>query len=516
MYAEAHPEIIEAQIDWIVANEVAESIIYVAHLGDLKDDLSCDNKMITEGTGGNRFEWGIVSDAFTDLDTANIPYGVVPGNHDFDSLNPGLPGETCPNFTTERPLTLYNTNFGPARFAGDPWYGDISVPTPGNRVSMSNEDNFTLFESDGVKFIAINLAYHQIENPMGMDPEVTWADGLMTTYSDRLAIVTSHYFLDKNPGNNFGDYGVEIYNALSSHRNFFMMLSAHEFGEAWRVETTGRGSFPPVHALLSDYQRMVFPDDPSNPVDTPPCCPDQAFINFATLGQTGFGDSGFMRIMRFDTATGMVNIDTFIPPEPVIKMRPGMPGTDTLVSTHVATSGADMGETTASKLSIDYTGYVPLEIVNCGVDTTGGDLLDRGWYHPSYPGSTLESVEVYLSSRDAGSHTVRLDARLNAYDGALIDSDSQTRTLSGIDTDNVSFLYDMGGAAVTPGSTVTFELVLVSGPGTQQVFAAADAALHPLGGGGTAGCDINVTDGTTPPLDTLRRDGMWIRIRGLP
>ena len=34
MYVEQHPEVFEAQIDWIVANEVAESIIYVAHLGD--------------------------------------------------------------------------------------------------------------------------------------------------------------------------------------------------------------------------------------------------------------------------------------------------------------------------------------------------------------------------------------------------------------------------------------------------------------------------------------------------
>ena len=82
MYVEQHPEILEAQMDWIVANQADENIIYVAHLGDLKDDLSCDNKTVDNGTGNLRKEWAIVNDAFTQLDAADIAYGVVPGNHD--------------------------------------------------------------------------------------------------------------------------------------------------------------------------------------------------------------------------------------------------------------------------------------------------------------------------------------------------------------------------------------------------------------------------------------------------
>ena len=60
-YAENNPEIIEAQIDWIVTNEVAENIVYVVHLGDLKDGQTCDNDTINVGTGGGRSEWQIVS-----------------------------------------------------------------------------------------------------------------------------------------------------------------------------------------------------------------------------------------------------------------------------------------------------------------------------------------------------------------------------------------------------------------------------------------------------------------------
>jgi hypothetical protein len=347
MYVEQHPEVFEAQIDWIVANEGAENIIYVAHLGDLKDDLSCDTKTVNVGTGNGRSEWQIVDQALGDLDAAAIAYGVVPGNHDFDQVSGG-----CPNFTTQRPLGTYDSLMGPGRFAGTPHYGDPSVPTPGNRVVNSNEDSFTLFESNGVKFIAINLAYRQGANAVGVDPEVVWANNLLSTYSDRLGIITSHYFMDANPGNNLGPYGQEVYDGLSGNPNMFMMLSAHEFGEAWLIETTGRGGMQPVQVLLSDYQRDVFPSVDGD-INTPPNNPNPAGIDFANISQTSFGDSGFMRIMRFDTATGQVNIETFIPPVIPIKNRPG-----TLISTYFPATGNGMDEGTASNLSFTYLGYV--------------------------------------------------------------------------------------------------------------------------------------------------------------
>ena len=496
IYVEENPEIFEAQMQWIVDNEVAENIIYVSHLGDLKDDQSCDNKIINNGTGAGRTEWEIVDDTLAILEAANIPYGVVPGNHDFDPI-----GNNCPNWTTERPLATYNALIGPARFAAQPYYGDPGVPTPGNRVVGSNEDNFTLFESSGgVEFIAINLAYKEAANAMGMDAEVSWADALLKAYPDRLGILTSHYFLDENPGNSFAPYGQEIYDGLSNNPNLFMMLSAHKRGEAWRVETTGRVGMQPVQVLLSDYQSSGYPP-----------------VNFGNVPFCGSscGDSGLMRIMRFDTDTGMVDIETFIPPVPFL----GRMGT--LVSNYFPVDGTGMDRDTASNISVSYLGYVPTPpetgvLVSCGSDTTGGDRIFRGFFHPSYPGTSLDTVELYISSRQSGNFTIRLDAMLNSYDGALIASNSQMRALSGVDTENVSYLFDMGGAAVPLGSTVAFRLTQESGP-TDEVFYAVDSTEFILGvPDPTSSCDIDETTGTTAPLDTFRRDGVWVRINGLP
>jgi hypothetical protein len=496
-YAEQHPEILEAQIDWIVANEVSENIIYVAQTGDLKDDQACDNKTVNAGTGAGRSEWQIVDQAFADLDTAGIPYGVVPGNHDFNPVS-----GSCPNWTTQRPLSLYNTNFGPGRFAGDPYYG-------GNRVTGSNEDNYTLFESDGVKFIAINLAFKPAPDGGVVDPELDWADNLLKTNPDRLGILTSHYFMETNPGNNLGSYGQEVYDALSDNPNLFMMLAGHWYGEAWLVATAGRGGMQPVQVMMSNYQDQYFPTD-TDP-GTPPNTPNPALIDFSNIANVGGKDSGFMRILRFDTQTGDVDIETFIPPVVPIKNRTG-----TIVSTYFPASGAGMGRGTASNFGFSYYGYAPTEIVSCGTDNTGGDLLDfRGFYHPSYPGSTLDTVELYISARVAGDYQVRLEARQGGYDGALIASDSQTHTLTANDLDNVSYVFDFGNVAVTPGSTIAFTITLESEPpGATEKFYAVDAAQYPINGGGAGNCDMIQTSSTSPPLDSLRRNGLWIRITG--
>ena len=359
-YAERHPEILEAQIDWIVANEVSENIIYVAQTGDLKDDQLCDNKTVNVGTGAGRTEWQIVDQAFTDLDTANIAYGVLPGNHDFEAVSGACPT----NWATQRTFTMYNSIFGPARFAGDPFYGDPGALTPGNRVTGSNEDNFTLFDSNGIEFIAINLAFKKAPNAIGLaNAELAWADNLLKTYPDRLGILTSHYFMNTNDGVELplvAQYGQEVYDTLSNNRNLFMMLAGHRYGESWVSETTGRGvGVPSVQIMMANYQAMQFPDDtdPVTPPGTP--TPNPAFIDFSNIpafrAGAGTTDSGFMRIMRFDTLTGQVDIETFIPPVVPIKNR-----TTTIVSTNTVTSGASLGEFTASNLGFFFEGYVPL------------------------------------------------------------------------------------------------------------------------------------------------------------
>lgn len=133
-----------------------------------------------------------------------------------------------------------------------------------------------------------------------------------------------------------------------------------------------------------------------------------------------------------------------------------------------------------------------------------GDNVTRGFFIDSFPGVTLDEVHLYFASATAGDYELSLTARRDAYDGALIAADTAMVTLPANSSDSVHTAFVFGRAPVTKGDTVTFAIALVSGPGS--VFYSVNTT--------TAGCPVTQTNGTTPPLDTFRRDGISIHVIG--
>ena len=324
LYAQTNSPIFAAQSKWIVDNRATRNIAYVTHLGDLKDSggprapVSCDDVDL----GGGFTEWDYVAQALSQLENSGltglpegIPLGVLPGNHDFDQ---GPNTSTCPSFNPGdpggRPLTLYEARLGDTHFAGKSYYGGSRPPDPVAEPTITfTGDTYTLFSAGGIDFIGINLGFREVlaqasgtssADIQAANPEIKWANDLLVANRDRLAIVTSHFFLwandNRNGINNFGGWGNGVYTGLKDNPNLFMMLSAHEFGEAYRIET--RSGLQPVHILLSDYQQVGYPGANAT--------------NFSSLNGATFpsGDSGFMRTMRFDPENGLVDITTFAPP----------------------------------------------------------------------------------------------------------------------------------------------------------------------------------------------------------
>ena len=136
----------------------------------------------------------------------------------------------------------------------------------------------------------------------------------------------------------------------------------------------------------------------------------------------------------------------------------------------------------------------------------GGDQVTRGFYVTGYPGSTLSTVTVtYYAGSGDGTYDVTMTAHANSYGGAQV-GPTLNKVLNLVGTGPVAVTYDFGGAAVAPGSTVTFSQVLNSGPGAPPVL---------FYDTGTGTCtNVIETNGTTPPLDTFRRNGMGVTIAG--
>jgi len=387
-YLNSNAAIFAAQTQWIALNAVSENIIYVTHLGDIVNTISCDP---------TDQHWATANDAFTTLDVAGVPYGIHPGNHDYD-LNPG--NNAC---SASQPTINYNVGtlgrpgFGADRYPSPP-YGPAAEQFDPSPVSPSkeNDNNFILFESPlGAKFIGLNLAWSNINEAAVL----TWADATLKAYPDRKAIVTSHQIARQQaggspcdsvaPGNYFGTYGGAMWNALKGNPNLYMMLSGHCRGEAY-VRMTGQGvqtelvgvdadraCMSDVHVMMSNYQFMDYTGgagDPSN----------------------GSLNTGYLRIMRFDTIANTVDVETF---SPWIETYPG--GSEPATGTGTI---ATMGET-ASTYTIDYDTSISPSGVVLLPDTSGS----MGWGIDGTPG-VAANLQRITYARQAASVFVDLMA----------------------------------------------------------------------------------------------------------
>jgi hypothetical protein len=155
-------------------------------------------------------------------------------------------------------------------------------------------------------------------------------------------------------------------------------------------------------------------------------------------------------------------------------------------------------------LTFNAEAVVNTTLINCAGDP-GGDQVDRGFYIPEFPGTSLESATMSFSSGVAGTYTLRMTVRAGTYAGEVIGTATTNVTLTADDQANVPATFQFGGAAVAQGSTVTFALEIVE-PSGVVFYSVPDL--------GSESCPVIQTNGTTPPLDTFRRNGVGIVITG--
>jgi IPT/TIG domain-containing protein/centrosomal CEP192-like protein/uncharacterized protein DUF4082 len=256
------PAMFNAQTQWVVNNQQALNIAYVAHLGDIVQ--SGDNN-------GSTSEWSVADSAMKILEAANIPYGVHPGNHD--------EGSSSSDTGDASYTVLYNTYFGVSRFSGRSYYG-------GN-YGTNNNNHYDLFSAGGMNFIAIYFAYDYNLAGDGLNPDFTsvlsWAQGVLQQYSDRHAILVSHYMMGNGNPANLSIQGGAIVNGLDGIPNVFLTLAGHYNTLPGEGQRTSVISGNTVQGLMSDYQ-----DQPN-------------------------GGNGWLRIMTFSPANNQISVQTYSP-----------------------------------------------------------------------------------------------------------------------------------------------------------------------------------------------------------
>lgn len=292
-----------AQTQWIVENKDSRNIVFVTGLGDIVQN---GNSFLSEWQLADQ-AYSLIEDPLTTLLEDGIPYGLSVGNHDQSPIGGGSSAST----------SRYNQFFGVSRFVGRGYYG--------GHYGTDNDNHYELFDAGGMGFIAIHFEYDTTPEQGVLD----WADALLTTYSNRRAIVSTHYLIGLGNPASFGAQGQAIYNALKDHPNLFLMLAGHIHGEGRRQDTAVNGNV--VNTLLSDYQ------DYAN------------------------GGDGWLRIMTFSPANDTIQVQTYSP------IRNGGNGD--------FQTDADSQFT----LNYDMQGGTPFQVIGASSNVPSGSTASVSW-----------------------------------------------------------------------------------------------------------------------------------------
>lgn len=343
------------QMQYLVDTRADKNLVFATHVGDVVqhgDGQFRSGPADARVYWNSRQEWDYASESMMILTNAGIPFGMSPGNHDYDSYS-WWAGENSPG--PSRPLTgstTWNQYFGPgsAHFAGKAWYGEASA----NALN-----SYQTFSGDGRQFLHLSLEMEPT------DEALAWAQGVIDAHPGMPTIMTTHEWLDpKNDGTNnrSNDYNSYFAGAANNtpdqvwdkfvrkNDQIFLVLAGHDFtgagipgvsnGQNRRMDLNDAGN--PVWQLVQDYQgNTVGPDG---------------------VAGSAVGGAGWMRFIEFDLEAGKMHFYTY----------------STLLGVHAGQNGENTFNTPAdwSDFYLDIPSQVP-EPATLSVLALGGLALLR-------------------------------------------------------------------------------------------------------------------------------------------
>jgi hypothetical protein len=237
-YSESYPAIFNTQTQWISTNKDSLNVAFVTQEGDIVDTYSSTT------------QWQNAATSMSKLDEANIPWAVLPGNHD---LSGGV-------------ATNYNTYFGYSRFSGKSWYGGAY-----NNVNMNS---YELFTGGLDNYLIFHFQYQP------STAVLAWANATIASYPDRRVIVTTHDYMNTDGSRTTAGNTIWSRFVQPHADQVFLVLCGHNHGENKKVDVVKGHT---VYQLLADYQSR------SN------------------------GGNGWLRILEFHPSNDEITVQTYSP-----------------------------------------------------------------------------------------------------------------------------------------------------------------------------------------------------------
>lgn len=256
-YTEVFPELYESQVNWIADKKDELNIEYVFHTGDIVN------------TYNQIYQWEFADQYMKILEQADVPYGVLAGNHDI---------QLRPKFD----YTNYYRYFGEDRFLHQPYYGGSY---------QNNRGHYDLISSHGMDFIMVYMGWQPD------DEGIKWMNDVLAQYPDRFAVLNFHEYLSGDGKRS--TIGERLYqDVVLPNENVKLVLGGHYHGSKVLL----RNASQPIQVLSTEV------DDDGD--GTPNRVVHQLLGNFQDANR---GGDGYMNVMNVDMERDKIYVNTYSP-----------------------------------------------------------------------------------------------------------------------------------------------------------------------------------------------------------
>jgi len=279
------------------------NLAFVTHVGDVVQHGDGTNGTAGDVSYGAGAEWDLATEALSKLARTGVPFGMTPGNHDYDNYS----------YTSgNRPLVsndMWRAYFGSDSpfFHGKAWYGGASDRLAYNAGLSS----FETFEAGNKLFLHISL-----ELEAG-DAALAWAQKVIEHHKGYATIVTTHEYLnppadddDSLPlqvpavritTNAYLDGSPAGWNSpqgiwdklITKNDQIFMVICGHASGST-------------VNGVSKAENIRIDPNDAGHPVY-------QVLTDFQSNKLASTGGDGWLRFMEFDVRRSQIHFRTYSP-----------------------------------------------------------------------------------------------------------------------------------------------------------------------------------------------------------
>jgi hypothetical protein len=288
------------QMNWIAdqyKNNTSQlNVKFVMHMGDLQNPgnpyrartdniYEPDTSQPLGNVSDKNAKWNRADRAIDVLDAGNVPYSLVPGNHDYLDHN------------TKSEPWKYLKMFGPQRYANEQagWspskrtYVGASPEHPVNGYAGMN--TYHRFEAGGYTFLNLALQY----DPDNHD--LRWAQQIINENPGLPTIITTHAYVNtvnqENSGNSY-QHDAIFDKLVKNNPQVVLTFNGHLTGANYVQGTNIAGKA--VHQLLFDAQAS----DLDAQLDPPP-------------GQSYYRGGGVLRLAQFEPDNKRVVLRDYSP-----------------------------------------------------------------------------------------------------------------------------------------------------------------------------------------------------------